>query len=479
LSQGSTGDSRVWRPDTPDISKDLIRQPERYSLEDLAVRFEDDVNIPVPPPQPDTSNGYSQGPLQQTADVQPAPSDANGPIEEEVKPRASITDTVPGPVLPPELASGDSQAESGQVATTSPAQTKRTGIDDEPLPNYKVKTNQENAIVAPMHNRRTTIHAPPPEPSASTSQSGFSPLPEMANVEGGAGVMDYPASSPLSLSTVISVPSASATEADASHDVYQVRQELDKVWPKGMTATLLSFTGLSATKKDAGLKKYIRNRDIVSSPIPSISLRSYSAQKFVVDNGTTMLPFWNVATYVLETLAMKLAGLDDDGLDLSFTLGDTTLENEKGLQAPVNFKSAMVNAKPSSGGVEEKTDMRETLSEIFEEYLENKNAGKARQMTLIVLTDGIWKGSVSPEGVEEKIAEFLGNFGTLKDRAFSIQFVRFGDHADAIERLRRLDDEMPKKFGIRLVSHHIAQYASNSNSEILSTPNHGQATYVK
>jgi len=136
-------------------------------------------------------------------------------------------------------------------------------------------------------------------------------------------------------------------------------------------------------------------------------------------------------------------------LDLAFTLGDIFLDNEKGLQAPVNFKSAMNRARPSSGGPEEMTDMRETLGEIFEEYLEKRQAGKAKKLTLIVLTDGIWKGSVPPEGVEEKIVEFLGKFETLKDRAFSIQFVRFGDDPDAIEKLRRLDDELPKRPGIR------------------------------
>jgi hypothetical protein len=177
------------------------------------------------------------------------------------------------------------------------------------------------------------------------------------------------------------------------------------------------------------------------------------AQKFVVDNGTSMLPFWKVATYVLETLAMKLAGLDDDGLDLVFTIGqDWNVVDAKGSKGLAKFRKAMENAcpiVPDMPGLKEKTDMGETLGQVFDEYLKSH---RNKRMTLLVLTDGIWEGSVKDKGVEKKIADFLGELRkhhkTMEDRRFSIEFIRFGDDANAISRLERLDNGLEQEFKI-------------------------------
>ena len=165
-----------------------------------------------------------------------------------------------------------------------------------------------------------------------------------------------------------------------------------------------------------------------------------------------MLPFWSVASHVLETLAMKLAGLDEDGLDLLFTIGEEhNISNAKGSNTPSKFKKAIDKAHPAKltpQGMRYKTDMAATFGEIFNEYLRDPK----KKMTLIVLTDGIWEGSVKSKSVENKIVDFLKLLlkirGTMEDRRFSIEFISFGNDEKAMLRLRRLDDELEKEFKI-------------------------------
>jgi hypothetical protein len=228
--------------------------------------------------------------------------------------------------------------------------------------------------------------------------------------------------------------------------------ELETNRPKSFGAQAASLIG--KTKKDSYLKNFITNRDIVSSLITFIVIPAEEMiQKFVVDNGTTMRPFWDVATYVLETLAMKLAGLDKDGLDLVFTTGqDWNIDNARGSGAPMKFRRAMERASPivpDKPDLKLKTDMCETLGQVFQEYL---TAHQKKKMTLLVLTDGIWEGSVRDKAVEKKIATFVEELvkrhGAMEDRRFSIEFIRFGDDANAISRLTGLDDGLEEEFRI-------------------------------
>jgi len=164
---------------------------------------------------------------------------------------------------------------------------------------------------------------------------------------------------------------------------------------------------------------------------------------FLVDNGSSMGPHWEAVGYVLETLAMKLAGIDEDGLDLDFTLGGINVRKAAGLTAPKKFVDAMALAnpnKPDRGMIE--TDMSAKLGPIFDKY------NPAKRMTLIVLTDGVW---AKKEGVEEMIAGFVKKLSARNKaelRRFSIEFVRFGADEVAKERLKWLDDNLHIEYGV-------------------------------
>ncbi|KAL2405854.1 hypothetical protein ABEF95_000368 [Exophiala dermatitidis] len=217
---------------------------------------------------------------------------------------------------------------------------------------------------------------------------------------------------------------------DSSLDICKVRRSLDATRPTRLGSIL------GKRKVDEHLKKFITDRDMI----------------FIVDNGTSMWQFWDVATYVVETLAMKLAGLDDDGLDLVFTIGDEfNIKNARGKSTPTNFGAAMRKAAPRAPGsiVEGDlcTDMAAVLARMFDAYLKSN---QRKRMTLLILTDGLWAGSVKAGMVERKIVEFVKNpkLGSLEPRRFSIEFIQFGDDGPAGERLKELDNTMEHRFGI-------------------------------
>lgn len=156
-------------------------------------------------------------------------------------------------------------------------------------------------------------------------------------------------------------------------------------------------------------------------------------KKFLVDNAETMEDFWDEATFLLETLAMKLKSLDKNGIDLSFTGGKNTLYN---LRKPSALKEAMEDPriKPVSGV---RTDMRKSLGDILEDF------GRfPEHETLVVLTDGKWQGmGANKYDVDELIIKFLKDQGKVAEK-LTIQFIQFGDDVDATFRLRRLDNDL-------------------------------------
>lgn len=180
-------------------------------------------------------------------------------------------------------------------------------------------------------------------------------------------------------------------------------------------------------------------------------------KKFLVDNGETMIGFWYEATYLLETLVKKAVGQDENGMDLTFTAGPVKVENKNRWS---DFKKAMCDAR-AIPTPDLHTDMRKSLGNIFQKYIEELE-GKRRfpqkevkNLTLIVLTDGIWAGVRNKDEVNQKVVSFakeLGRrIGDLKERPVSIEFIQFGHDEEASYRLRHLDNDL-KWQGIPLVA---------------------------
>jgi hypothetical protein len=153
-----------------------------------------------------------------------------------------------------------------------------------------------------------------------------------------------------------------------------------------------------------------------------------------------MIPHRQVATFVVETLAMKLAPLDEDGLDVVFTIGagKYDMQKVKGTKGPESIRRKMMEAWPQTGH-EYSTDMSHTLSKLYTRFYVAQN----KPMTLIVITDGIWEGTRPENKVETSLVEFVKNLPySPVERLLTIQFVRLGNNEAAIQRLIRLDDEL-------------------------------------
>ncbi|KAB5540386.1 hypothetical protein GE09DRAFT_254884 [Coniochaeta sp. 2T2.1] len=225
-------------------------------------------------------------------------------------------------------------------------------------------------------------------------------------------------------------------------------------------------------KKDEALKDLISARDFVrnSHPYPTASARciltACHAQIFVVDRAPTMIHCWEWATFLVETLAMKLARIDDDGLDLVFTSGagaEYNLTKEKSASA---FKLAMQRAEPKVHAP--RTDMSICLGEISRSYWSKVHRKK---LTLIIVTDGMWgllpssssgsgnsggsgSGPARENPVDNKITNFLKDLratvgeSKVEDRWFSIQFISFATNPLAHAYLKFLDSGFWKKHGI-------------------------------
>ncbi len=150
---------------------------------------------------------------------------------------------------------------------------------------------------------------------------------------------------------------------------------------------------------------------------------------------------------VLEILTRKAQNLDKDGMELRFTNTSRSEAPSRGKELE-RFKDAMASqeVRPNRPGWQ--TDMSAVLGDILTEWLERPGDSK-KNMTIIVLTDGMWKGMDREEAVYEKIIEFemvkRNKIQNVRKRPVSIQFVSFGNDAFALDRLNRLDNELKTK----------------------------------
>ncbi|KAL6411749.1 protein kinase domain protein [Ilyonectria robusta] len=104
-----------------------------------------------------------------------------------------------------------------------------------------------------------------------------------------------------------------------------------------------------------------------------------------------MRPHWNNVTTVLLALAMKIGPLDEDGLDLLYTIGERNSLNVRGRKIETKFRQSIESAGDEIDD-RSQTDMAATLSRIFDNYLKDFS----RRQTLLILTDRLGRDPVGP-----------------------------------------------------------------------------------
>ena len=161
-----------------------------------------------------------------------------------------------------------------------------------------------------------------------------------------------------------------------------------------------------------------------------------------------MAKHWDEVTNVVEVLATLLRGQDPDGITLTFTFGKASCHS----QIARRLKDTMLRkeAKPSRSA---RTNMASALGKILSEYLQHMkfSRGRPRYLSLYVLTDGVWSGTLDIHPVDEVMAEFSTKLEKLdgsvlkSERRVGIQFVQVGNEPAATQALRRLDSDLMSK----------------------------------
>lgn len=168
-----------------------------------------------------------------------------------------------------------------------------------------------------------------------------------------------------------------------------------------------------------------------------------------------MTRHWSHAKFAVEVLCWRALGYDDDGMELYFTNPATrSCVSQSRNQKVEDFMDAMKSpdAFPDRHGT--RCGIVEALQRIMTRYnedLDQKTHWKSK--TVMLLTDGIWKSVTDVDEfrvdnvIKSQLRHLQGKFKSreeelLAKRPFTIQFIRFGHDIKAIERLRRLDDEL-------------------------------------
>jgi hypothetical protein len=183
-------------------------------------------------------------------------------------------------------------------------------------------------------------------------------------------------------------------------------------------------------------------------------------QIFLLDNGSTMAEHWPMARNLVSVLAALLYEQDDNGMDLYFT---STTKKCGTFGEPQAFANAINEMRPRTDSSPEirtqltakdstkADDIRFTLSHILDLIGES---GYRRKTTLLILTDGVWKGISRKRTVADKITNQMQQWadrGTMKslvfNRGLSIQFIQFGDDDEATAEFDYLDNRLADSEG--------------------------------
>ncbi|KAL2075033.1 hypothetical protein VTL71DRAFT_8813 [Oculimacula yallundae] len=203
-----------------------------------------------------------------------------------------------------------------------------------------------------------------------------------------------------------------------------------------------------AKYKYADFNEFLDKRDIV----------------FLLDNGSTMGKYWPWARDLVAVLVALLHGQDDNGMEIYFTsstktYGPFTEPNEFvsiiNQMNPKTRQSDNLQEQGDNHARQEKADdIRKVLGRILDKVGEETYH---RKLTLIILTDGVWKGITEKRTVAEMIVSKLEMWydkallkEMMQDRGVSLQFVQFGNDPQASAVFGLMDDNLRASDGKKI-----------------------------
>ena len=177
-----------------------------------------------------------------------------------------------------------------------------------------------------------------------------------------------------------------------------------------------------------------------------------SVKVFLIDNGSSMTPYWSKARDLLGLLSYLVKRADPNGVDLHFT---SPSKHYYQIKTTTEVLEVFDQNKPRSQG---QCDMNFELSLIVNKYqktLTKMHAPRSifakmrsqeiRPLSIYTFTDGVWQPRCDVAPVIRTLVRTLNKENLLKQQA-GIQFIRFGNSQDGKKRLEDLDNLMKSNY---------------------------------
>ena len=157
-----------------------------------------------------------------------------------------------------------------------------------------------------------------------------------------------------------------------------------------------------------------------------------------------MRPYRKDVFDLFGLLGYMVKGTNPNGIQLRFTMS-------RGRSARARDTGPLLrnlDLAPFSGESNIRTQLGEILQDYHAKLRDQKHSrsllGRARsprpirRQNVYVFTDGIWQPNCDPADLIEKLVNGLESYSMEREQ-FGIQFIRFGDNAEGINRLNQLD----------------------------------------
>ena len=177
-----------------------------------------------------------------------------------------------------------------------------------------------------------------------------------------------------------------------------------------------------------------------------------SIEVFLIDNVSSMKPYWSNARELLWLLFYLVKRADPNGVDLHFT---SPAKHYYRIKTTTDALEIFDQNIPRSQSL---CDMSFDLSSIVTEYQRNLAKIHARRsifdrircketypLSLYVFTDAVWQPRCDVAPVIRSLVNTLNQQNLLKQQA-GIQFLRFGDSHECEKWLQDLDNLMSNNY---------------------------------
>jgi len=169
-----------------------------------------------------------------------------------------------------------------------------------------------------------------------------------------------------------------------------------------------------------------------------------------MDDSVSMKEHWDDVVSLFSVFAYITKRLDDDGLEMYFTVS-ARFEKFKDTTPAVAHLKSMRQTTFSNINMRLEHILRKYQADL-EHQRERRGtfwsrAKSVKPLSLYVFTDGAWNGCDAVAPIEAMI-EKLRQLGLPKEQV-AIQFIRFGNDEVGIKRLQYLDSGLREKYGKR------------------------------